>query len=123
MSDPTDLTLFEGDNLPQIVTELDTARVSKNAPLTSHWAGDASAKTVQPSRTFVLFILAELGPLSQPELINVAHARDLHFSDSRMRSAVSELREDGLVEFTGFYHTTQFGNRTQVWQLTGGDAA
>lgn len=115
----TDTPLFGLDG----VFDTDTPRARTSDPVTSHWASDSSAKSVQPSRAFVLFILRELGPLSQPELINVARARDLHFSDSRLRSAVSELRENGLVEFTGFYHQTQSGNRTQVWQLTGGEAA
>lgn len=117
----TELPMFDL-NTPMVFPD-DTSRTRRNDPLSSHLAGDASAVMVPSSRAFVLFILGELGPLSQPEIINVARARDLHFSDSRVRSAVSELREDGRVEFTGYYHQTQFGNPTQVWQLTGGEAA
>ena len=88
----------------------DSPRTRRSDPETSSLAADSTDPAA--SRRFVMFALIEHGPLAQFELEGIAEGL---WSLSRVRTAVSELVERGLVEFTGIYRRTPSGRRAQVW--------
>lgn len=100
---------------------IDSPRARKTDPITSQEAADATAGIVAHSQAAVLSTLATVGPLSDVEVVDWLGYRGEHLSDSRIRSARSELVGMGLVEFSGYYHLRTTGTRArrhQVWMLT-----
>lgn len=88
-------------------------RSRKTDPVTSVEAGRRAR--LRESQAAVLKALTEVDfGLTQGEL----EARLPDWSGSRIRTAVSELAEVGLVEPTGMYRKTRYGRKAQVWQLT-----
>ena len=87
-----------------------------NTRRTDHVTAHEAADTTDPaaSRRFVMFALYEHGTLAQFELERLATGL---WSPSRVRTAVSELVERGLVKFTGIYRLTPSGRRAQVWAV------
>lgn len=117
----TDTPLFDV-NAPLIFPD-DSPRTRRTDPVTSHTAADTNRASLPDSRALVWGFLMTHGPLTQPEIIAKARAVGARYTDSRLRSAVSEMVEDGRVEATGFYRLTENGRRAIVWQRTGGDVA
>jgi hypothetical protein len=115
-------TLFDDLFVPPIgsVFADDTARARRSDPLTSHEAADRSRASVQDSKAIVLQLLTDRGPMAQFQIVAALAHR---FSESRLRTAVSELKADGLVEWSGKGILTPLGNPAQVWQITKGRAA
>lgn len=97
---------------PQIVMEADTRRVRATDPITSHEAAANADRT--GSKSFVMFALIEHELLAPFEL--EAKAGKM-WSPSRIRTALSELADAGLVEPSGIYRNTPSGRAAQVWQL------
>lgn len=88
-------------------------RSRRTDPVTSVEAGRRAR--LRESQSAVLRALTEVDfGLTQSEL----EARITDWSPSRVRTAVSELAEVGLVEPTGTYRKTRSGRNAQVWQLT-----
>lgn len=101
----------------------DSPRVRASDPVSSHEAADASAGAVWASQQATLKILEMWGkPVTALQLEDIAEARELPFSRSRMRSTPSELEELGLVERIGFTSPPR-GRRRQLWALAGGTDA
>ena len=105
------MPVTEQDTRPPIVWP-DKARVRRGDATTSHEAADSNDTAA--SRTFVMFALIEHDMLASFELEQIA---DGLWSPSRIRTAVSELVERGLVEFAGVYRLTPAGRRAQVWKV------
>lgn len=97
---------------PSILLNDDTARTRRSDPDTSHVAADSNDTAA--SRTWVMFNLIEHGPLAQFELETLGAG---HWSPSRVRTAVHELVERGLVEETGIYRLTASRRRAMVWAI------
>lgn len=100
---------------------IDSPRARKHDPITSQEAADSTAGIVAHSQATVLATLATVGPLTDCEIVDWLEYRGEHLSDSRIRSARSELVEKGLVEFSGYYHLRTVGirqRRHRVWSLT-----
>lgn len=91
----------------------DSPRVRRSDPVTSHEAADSNDPAA--SRRFVMFALYEHELLAQFELEKLAAGL---WSPSRVRTAVHELVERGLVEFAGIYRVTPSGRRAQVWAVS-----
>lgn len=88
-------------------------RSRKTDPVTSVDAGRRAR--LRESQAAVLETLAGVDfGLTQGEL----EARISDWSPSRVRTAVSELAEAGLVQPTGTFRKTRSGRNAQVWQLT-----
>jgi hypothetical protein len=118
MTDPTDLTLFEGDNLPQIVAERDTARARKTDPLTSHAAADSNQNREEVAE-HVLHLLQRFGPMTDSELtvrfFVDTTSPEAHFDSPRKRR--SDLTKAGLVIPTITRRPTTTGRASIVWTL------
>lgn len=97
---------------PPMIYPTDSARTRRSDPATSHHAADSNDTAA--SRTWVMFNLIEHGPLAQFELEKLAVGQ---WSPSRVRTAVHELVERGLVEFVGYYRMTPSGRKAQVWSI------
>lgn len=54
-------------------------------------------------------------PLADHELVAII-APSAHVTPQRIRTLRSCLALAGMVEFTGYYHRTETGRRTKVWQ-------
>ena len=106
------MPVTEQDTRRRQILPDDTARVRQSDPITSHEAADSNDTAA--SRTFVMFALIEHDMLASFELERIA---DGLWSPSRIRTAVSELVERGLVEFAGVYRLTPSGRRAQVWKV------
>lgn len=121
MTDPTPppaLTLFEGDNIPQIVTNLDTARARKADPLTSHDAADSNQNREEVSE-HVRHLLSRFGPMTDQELtvrfFADSTSPEAHFDSPRKRR--SDLTKAGLVIPTITRRPTATGRASTVWTL------
>lgn len=86
------------------------ARSRSTDPVTSVDAG-RSANTID-SRAAVELALCSGAELTQGEL----EQRLPEWSPSRIRSAVSELEADGLVEATGETRQTRYGRQARVYR-------
>lgn len=92
-------------------------------PITSHEAADSVQSKAAQSRDFVLYLLRDIGPASDHELVDAADLLNARlpetprFSPSRLRTARHELARDGVVTDTGYFHLTGSGRRAQVWQV------
>lgn len=101
----------------------ESPNVRRTDPTTSHVAADSVQSKSALSRDFVLYLLREVGPSADHELVDAAEllaARKPNtprFSPSRIRTARHELTEDGLVCDTGYYHLTVSGRPAMVWQV------
>lgn len=95
----------------------DSPRARRSDPETSQEAADTSVSPAE-SQAHVLRVLAVTGPLADHEVFDWLEADGVMISPSRVRTARHELVEQGLVEFSGFYHLTPSGRRTRVWAVT-----
>lgn len=103
--------------LPMIFPD-DTARARKSDPISSHEAADATADSVWASQQAALDIMRAHGkPMTALQVEQIAAARELPHSSSRMRSTLSELDAKGLVERVGFTKPPR-GRKRQLWDLT-----
>lgn len=103
-------TLF--DDLPQIVMNGDSPRARRNDPIESHQAADSS--NLHDSQQAVLTALAVHKHLAAHEL----EALLPEWSGSRIRTALSELRDQGRVQVAKDEHReTRFGRSAQVWEV------
>lgn len=95
----------------------DDTLVRATDPVTSHLA--AAIVDKRDSQMVVLRCLARTGPLADHELVTWLQDYDHSpLSESRIRSARSELVNRGLVEFAGIHTKTPRGRMTQVWSVT-----
>lgn len=123
MSLDTSVGLFDFDTVSQIVVDDDgprvvpsiiltddTPRVRKSDPLTSHRAADSSNRA--DSKQAVLTALRIHKHLAAFELEAVLP----DWSPSRIRTALTELAADGLVQRSDKTRTTRFGRDAHVWE-------
>jgi hypothetical protein len=102
------------DDMPPVLFPDDWARTRATDPTTSHEAADSTDPA--ESQGALLAALREHGALAQFQAEAILHSR---FSPSRIRSAFSELEEQGLVNRLGPEHSirTPRGRRAQLWDL------
>lgn len=98
----------------------DTARARRSDPETSHEAADSN--NVAESQHEVRTILEKYGPLADYDIdsFHRLRARELDippYSDSRLRTARSELVQQGHVEWTGEHDQTLKKRRTRTWRI------
>lgn len=106
-----------------IVFPDDSPRARRSDPISSHEAADATAGSVWASQQAALDIMRAHGkPMTALQIEQIAAARELPYSPSRMRSTLSELVELGSVERDGFTAPPR-GRRRQLWRLVGGGDA
>ena len=89
-------------------------RARRTDPATSHEAIDADSVT--GSLLEVMDLFAEFGPMADHEL--VANHAGYTYTPQRLRTARSELTNNGVIEFAGIYRLTPSNRRAQVWKLT-----
>ena len=80
-------------------------------PETSHMA--AATVNVTASQHAVMVMLTEVGPMAHFVLVNLLRGV---LSESRCRTAVSELRDAGLVRDSGVRTKTPSGRKAVVWE-------
>lgn len=85
-------------------------------PVTSVDAGRTA--DLNGSQSLVYGLMATGGTWTQAEL----EVSIFIYSPSRVRSAVSELAEQGLVELTGDTRRTRYGRKAQVFRAVTADA-
>ena len=112
-----DVTLFD------LAVGFENPNVRRTDPISSHEAADSVQSKAAQSRDFVLYLLRDIGPASDHELVDAADLLNARlpetprFSPSRLRTARHELARDGVVTDTGYFHLTGSGRRAQVWQV------
>jgi predicted transcriptional regulator len=89
----------------------DSPRARRNDPLTSHAAADSS--NLADSQQAVLTALRVHKHLAAFELETVLPM----WSPSRIRTALTELAKQGLVERTDSTRMTPYGRDAHVWQV------
>lgn len=104
------LAMF-AEGVPSIFPNGDSPRVRKNDPLTSHAAADSS--NVKDSKHAVLSKLRQHKHLAAFELEQVLP----EWSPSRIRTALTELKADGLVVRSERTRPTRFGRDAHVWEV------
>lgn len=97
--------------MSSMVLDGSAPRSRSTDPVTSVDAGRAA--NLHRSQAAVLEAFDLMGELTQPELEALL---DTAWSPSRIRSAVSELVELGLVEATGETRPTRYGRQAQVYR-------
>jgi DNA-binding MarR family transcriptional regulator len=102
------------DDMPPVLFPDDWARTRVTDPITSHEAADTTDAAA--SQTAVLAALREYGALAQFQAEAILHGQ---FSPSRIRSAFSELEQQGIVVRLPDEHSirTPRGRRAQLWDL------
>lgn len=92
----------------------DGARTRQSDPTTSHEAADSTDPAA--SHLAVIAALREHGPVAQFQAEAILNGQ---FSPSRIRSAFSELEEQGIVVRLSDEHSirTPRGRRAQLWAL------
>jgi hypothetical protein len=95
------------------VAETGGPRARLTDPNTSHEAADGSNLAASQAAVLALLEVADTEGMTQPELI----AALPEWSESRVRSAVSELVAMGSVVDAGFARLTVHGYRSRVWML------
>lgn len=96
----------------------DSPRARRTDPLSSHEAADATAPHMWESQQATLAILQMWGmPLTSIQIEEIAAARGVAFSPQRLRSALPELEEKGLVERDGFVKRPSDRTKRQLWKL------
>jgi hypothetical protein len=109
MSITKSVSLF--DYLPQIVMADDSPRARRSDPITSHTAADRANLT--GSQSAVHGALSRHGGLAPFELEQILPL----WSPSRIRTALTELAKQGLVERTDSTRVTPYGRDAHVWQV------
>lgn len=113
-------TLFEGDTIPQIVANLDSARARKSDPLESHLAADSNVNREEVAE-HVLHLFQRFGPMTDGELtvrfFVDTTSPEAHFDSPRKRR--SDLTKAGRVIATSIPGETKSGRRATVWALVG----
>lgn len=112
----SDLALFGTDlAVPTIHSTFgdDTARTRRKDPLTSHAAADSN--DTAGSRAVVLAAFHERRFFADHELVEFLASS--HFTPQRIRTARSELADDGLVVLAAHTTTTPTGRACRVWCL------
>lgn len=97
--------------VPSIILTDDSPRVRKSDALTSHLAADSSNRA--DSKQAVLTALRVHKHLAAFELEAVLP----DWSPSRIRTALTELAEEGLVVRTDRTRSTRFGRAAHVWEV------
>lgn len=97
--------------VPSIILTDDSARVRKSDPLTSHRAADSANRA--DSKQAVLTTLRVYKHLAAFEVEAVLP----EWSPSRIRTALTELAEEGLVVRTDRTRSTRFGRAAHVWEV------
>ena len=96
------------------------ARARSTDPGTSHAAAESvTAEKISASQQRVLYWLKRSSDSGLTQSDMTDFARQLEFSDSRIRTAVKELVRKGLVQDSGRRATLPSGRRAIVWQVTG----
>lgn len=96
---------------------VDSAAARKSDPDTSHEAAEAATPSVWESQQATLEILRSHGkPMTALQVEQIAAARELPHSSSRMRSTLSELHRKGLVQLVGKTEPAR-GRPRQLWAL------
>lgn len=97
---------------PPMLWDDDSPRVRRNDPIESHAAADSS--NLADSQQAVLTALKVHKHLAAHEL----EALLPEWSGSRIRTALSELRDQGRVQVAKDKHReTRFGRSAQVWEV------
>lgn len=118
MTDPKPPTLFEGDTIPQIVAELDSARARKSDPDTSHFAADSNVNR-EAVEEHVRHLFMIHGPMTDHELTlryfvdSTSPASD--FESPRKRR--SSLSKAGVLVATLQRRPSRTGRPAIVWEL------
>lgn len=87
-------------------------------PESSAEAADASADSVMASQRAVAWIFEnEEHPMTAIEVENKARMYALPYSDSRVRSCLSELVGLGVLERDGFIRRPGDARRRQLWRM------
>lgn len=106
---------------PPMLWDDDEPRARRTDPVTSHEAADSTQSKAAASRDFVLYLLRDLGPMADHELVDAADLLNARlpetprFSPSRLRTARHELTEAGKVTDLGIFRLTVSRRRAQVW--------
>lgn len=102
------------ESMPPALFPDDWARTRGTDPTTSHEAADSTDPAA--SHLAVLAALREHGAIAQFQAEAILNGQ---FSPSRIRSAFSELEEQGIVVRLGDEHSirTPRGRRAQLWDL------
>jgi len=108
---------------PVILPAGDTARARKTDPVTSHAAADSiTPEGREASEHEVLAILADADTPITAEAIASRHLNRAgwgetphHYTDSRLRTALKQLADDGLVIRDG-EGRTKSGRRAATWR-------
>lgn len=96
----------------------DAPRARKSDPVTSHEAADATAGSVMASQRAVAWIFEnEEHPMTAVEVEHKARLYALPYSESRVRSCLSELVELGVLERDGFIRRKGDVRRRQLWRM------
>lgn len=90
-------------DLPQIVTEGDTARARRSDPITSHIAADVSKRSMRQTKVAVLEIVLQEGEIVGSELNELYRLRSSRHGWGRIafdtpRKRAGELADDGYLE-------------------------
>ena len=108
---------------PPLFWDDDEPRARRSDPITSHGAADSTQSKAAQSRDFVLYLLRDLGPMADHELVDAADLLNARlpetprFSPSRLRTARHELTESGSVVDLGIFHLTASKRRAMVWAV------
>ncbi|MEE2814715.1 MAG: hypothetical protein VYC96_03500 [Actinomycetota bacterium] len=113
---------------PAILPTGDNPRVRESDPDTSHAAADSiTPEGREASELEVLTILrAATSPITAEQIESRHTSRagwgetPHHYTASRLRTALKQLADDGLVERTLVEGRTKSGRRAATWQITGG---
>lgn len=105
-------------NVP-ILFPNDTPRARATDPTSSHEAADATTSIVQASQRAVAAIFEQQAkPLTEKEVEQLGIFRyGLPYSESRLRSACSELETLGILKRDGFIRRPGNARRRQLWTL------
>lgn len=92
-------------------------RVRLDDPITSHEAADATEASVAASQRAVAAIFARAGrPLTAVDVEAYADVWHVPYSPSRLRSALPELEELGVLVRDGFVRREGDARRRQLWR-------
>ncbi len=107
-------------NVPILFPD-DSPRVRATDPVSSHEAADATASIVQASQRAVAEIFEKQGkPLTEKEVEQLGiFTYGLPYSESRLRSACSELEKLGILRRGDFRRLPGEKRRRQLWTLAG----
>lgn len=103
--------------LPPTIGE-DSPRARRTDPISSHEAADATAGIVAESQRAVARLFRNaIHPMTALEVEERAAAWHLPYSPSRIRSALPELAEKGVLERAGFVRREGDKRKRQLWKL------